>query len=201
MTDLSHEIGGLSADQLALLQARLQRLRRQGGGEGSGRRIVRRERRDDGGEAGAPLSFQQEQLWFLDQLDPGSPAYNQPSAIRLTGALDRGALSRALTEIVRRHEALRTCFRGEAGRPVQVVAPPVPFPLPQIDLSAVPAAARPAALRSLLRDRARRPMDLERGRLIRAALVPSGSPLTTSHWITTAPTALAAESAAGEHEP
>jgi amino acid adenylation domain-containing protein/non-ribosomal peptide synthase protein (TIGR01720 family) len=166
MSDLSSAIGGLSADQLALLQARLQRLRRQGG-EGGARRIVRCER--DGG--GAPLAFQQEQLWFLDQLDPGSSAYNQPSAIRLTGVLDRGALRRALDEIVRRHEALRTVFSSAEGRPVQVILPPAPFPLPQIDLSAAPAAARPAALRRLLRDRARQPMDLERGPLIRAALV------------------------------
>ena len=113
MTDLTTEIGDLSAEQLALLQARLQRLRRKEGEEGA-RRITRRE----GGSDGAPLAFQQEQLWFLDQLGPGSSAYNQPSGVRLTGVLDRGALGRALDEIARRHEALRTVFRHEGGRPV-----------------------------------------------------------------------------------
>jgi amino acid adenylation domain-containing protein/non-ribosomal peptide synthase protein (TIGR01720 family) len=166
MIDLSAEIGDLSAEQLALLQARLQRLRRKEGEEGA-RRISRRE----AGSDGAPLAFQQEQLWFLDQLDPGSSAYNQPSGVRLTGALDRGALGRALREIVRRHEALRTIFRAEGGRPVQGILPSGPFPLPLIDLSAAPAAARPAALRDVLCERVRQPMSLERGPLIRAALV------------------------------
>src|SRR3982750_916676 len=69
--------------------------------------------RPRGGGGPAPLSFAQERLWFIDRLEPGSAAYNLPMAWRLEGALDEAALERALGEIVRRHEALRTTF-GEA---------------------------------------------------------------------------------------
>ncbi|MES1243275.1 MAG: amino acid adenylation domain-containing protein [Acidobacteriota bacterium] len=160
MTDLSN----LSAEQMALLHARLQRLRRKEG-EGGSRRILRREP-----DAEAPLSFQQEQLWFLDQLDPGSAAYNQPSAIRLSGEVDESALLRALEEIVRRHEALRTTFHAEQGRPAQRVAPPGDFDVPVVDLSHVEEEDRPALLRRLLSERAGRPMDLKNGPLVRATL-------------------------------
>src|SRR4051812_45927736 len=66
-----------------------------------------------------PLSFAQEGLWFLEQLQPGNTAYNLSAAYRLRGALDIDALRRALDEVVRRHESLRTSFRVEQGRPVQ----------------------------------------------------------------------------------
>ncbi|MGA2843054.1 MAG: condensation domain-containing protein, partial [Steroidobacteraceae bacterium] len=68
-----------------------------------------------------PLSFAQERLWFLGELDPGSALYNIPVALSLDGALDVAALQRSLDEVVRRHEALRTRFETVAGRPVQVV--------------------------------------------------------------------------------
>src|SRR5918994_6812467 len=70
-----------------------------------------------------PLSFAQQRLWFLHRLDPASPAYNIPAALRLRGRLDVAALQRSLAEIARRHEALRTTFAEMDGRPVQVVAP------------------------------------------------------------------------------
>ncbi|HVR99834.1 MAG TPA: condensation domain-containing protein, partial [Thermoanaerobaculia bacterium] len=84
----------------------------------------------------APLSYAQRRLWFLDRFDPGSPAYNIAAAIHLSGPLDAAALTGALEEIVRRHEALRTTFREEDGEPVQVVSPPGGMALPLIDLSA-----------------------------------------------------------------
>ncbi|HEY0169639.1 MAG TPA: amino acid adenylation domain-containing protein, partial [Pyrinomonadaceae bacterium] len=76
-------------------------------------------------DAGLPLSFGQQRLWFLHQLDPTTPLYNIPGATRLTGQLDVAAMGRCFAEIVRRHESLRTTFEtDEAGRPVQVIGPP-----------------------------------------------------------------------------
>ena len=70
-----------------------------------------------------PLSFAQQRLWFIDQLDPGNSAYNFPAAVRLTGPLDLAALQKSLNEIVKRHEVLRTTFVTVEGRPVQVIDP------------------------------------------------------------------------------
>ena len=103
-------------------------------------------RRDDAGgisRRGAwpgelPLSFGQEQLWFLDRFAPGLPAYNIPLALRLSGPLDRAALERALGELITRHEALRTrLVPGPGGRPAQVIGPPPEtVPLDVTDLAA-----------------------------------------------------------------
>ena len=84
-----------------------------------------------------PLSFAQERLWLIDRLEPGGAVYNTPMASRLEGALDEAALERALGEIVRRHEALRTVFAEVDGSPVQVIAPFGGFALPVEDLSAL----------------------------------------------------------------
>ena len=72
-----------------------------------------------------PLSFAQQRLWFLDKLEPDNPLYNVPYVVRLNGALNVGAMERALNQIVARHEALRTTFRVVSGSPVQVIAPSV----------------------------------------------------------------------------
>ena len=82
-----------------------------------------------------PLSFAQQRLWFLDQFEPGSPLYNIPFAIQLNGELDLPALSRALDELVRRHEGLRTCFKERNGEAVQVILPPSPMKLELDDLT------------------------------------------------------------------
>ncbi|HVR98866.1 MAG TPA: amino acid adenylation domain-containing protein, partial [Thermoanaerobaculia bacterium] len=119
-----------------------------------------------------PLSFAQERLWFLDQLDPASPAYNLPAAVRLSGPLSRPVLAAALTEIVRRHESLRTTFgRIGPGEPVQVIAAPGPLKLPVVDLSGLPAPAREPEELRLANEEAQRPFDLERGPLLRVTLV------------------------------
>ncbi|HEX2077792.1 MAG TPA: amino acid adenylation domain-containing protein, partial [Longimicrobium sp.] len=88
-----------------------------------------------------PLSFAQERLWFLDRMEPGSALYNMPCALRLRGALDAAALERALGEVVRRHESLRTVFREVDGAPVQVIVPFAPLALRVDDLSALDAEA------------------------------------------------------------
>jgi amino acid adenylation domain-containing protein len=121
-----------------------------------------------------PLSFAQQRLWFIDQLEPGSAAYNIPFPLRLRGALDVRALAGALTEIVRRHEALRTVFGEASGEPVQVIRPAAPFPLPVVDLGRLPVDAREAEARRLAAADAARPFDLARGPLLRAALLRIG---------------------------
>ncbi|HYG62804.1 MAG TPA: amino acid adenylation domain-containing protein, partial [Thermoanaerobaculia bacterium] len=122
------------------------------------------------GEGGLPLSFAQQRLWFLHQLDPDSTAYNMPVAVRLAGELDRPALERALREVVRRHEALRTTFRQVDGRAVQVIAPWPDLALPLVDLAGLGTAREAEALR-LATSESRRPFDLERGPLFRPVLL------------------------------
>ena len=122
--------------------------------------------------AQAPLSFAQERLWFLDRLEPGTTAYNVPAALRLRGPLDVAALDRALEELVRRHEALRTVFLEVDGRPVQVVDEPGRWRVERADLSAAPD--REAALRERVRAHAERPFDLACGPLFRAERVRMG---------------------------
>jgi pristinamycin I synthase-3/4 len=126
-----------------------------------------------GRDAPLPLSFSQQRLWFLAELEPESPLYNLPAAVRMRGELDEAALRRALGEIVRRHEALRTVFRaGPDGAPVQeVTAAPAEFPLPVADLRAFPAAWARAEVLRLAADEAEAPFDLRADPLLRALLV------------------------------
>jgi amino acid adenylation domain-containing protein len=118
-----------------------------------------------------PLSFGQERLWFLAQLDPDSPAYVVPLALRLAGALNADALERALAEIARRHEVLRTTFVADEGRPAQVIHPPAPVPLPRTSLAALSPEERERAVRAEAEAEARRPFDLAAGPVWRAHLV------------------------------
>ncbi|HEX2091511.1 MAG TPA: amino acid adenylation domain-containing protein [Longimicrobiaceae bacterium] len=121
-----------------------------------------------------PLSFAQERLWFLDRLEPGSALYNVPAALWLRGPLDAPALERALGEVVRRHEALRTTFEQVVGVPAQVIAPFAGFTLPVEDLSALDQAVREAAVRQRVAEVAARPFDLAAGPLFRARLLRLG---------------------------
>ncbi len=146
-----------------------------------------------------PLSFAQQRLWFLDQLETDSPFYNIPIAVRMTGTLDLAALESSFNEIVRRHETLRTTFQTRDGRPSQVIAPSLTIALPVIDFqgnncetpwppvsgastcesddgrpqSAAPTVASAATTRikELMLEEARRPFDLAQGPLLRATLL------------------------------
>ncbi|WP_164021878.1 non-ribosomal peptide synthetase, partial [Pyxidicoccus trucidator] len=118
-----------------------------------------------------PLSFAQQRLWFLDQFIPDSALYNMPAPLRLEGTLDTAALERSLTELVRRHEVLRTSFPSEAGQPLQVIASPSPLSLERVDLSALPAAEREDEARRLIEAECRKPFSLARGPLLRALLL------------------------------
>jgi amino acid adenylation domain-containing protein len=118
-----------------------------------------------------PASFAQQRLWFLDHLQPGSPLYNMPAAVRLRGALDVEALGHALQQVVNRHESLRTRFELVDGGPVQVVGPALELPLSRDDLSSLPEAERETELRRRAREEARRPFNLARGPLLRVTLL------------------------------
>lgn len=133
-----------------------------------------------------PLSFAQERMWFFDQLTPGSSDYNVPLAIRLLGPLDVPVLERSLSEIIRRHEVLRTTFTTVEGRPVQVIAPAIPVPIPIVDLRRLPEVERDAEVGRLALAEADRPFDLARGPLLRVTIVRLGDAehvllLTTHH--------------------
>ncbi|MEW5930744.1 MAG: amino acid adenylation domain-containing protein, partial [Gemmatimonadota bacterium] len=148
-------------------RAHLRRLlRRRADGRREEQRI-----RPRAGDGPVPLSFAQQRLWFIQQLDPASSAYNMPYPLRLRGALDVAALERAVTEMVRRHESLRTVFAATAGEPVQVVRPAGPVRLPVLDLSGLPPAARDAATRRRVAEESARPFDLARGPLLRVVVL------------------------------
>jgi amino acid adenylation domain-containing protein len=119
-----------------------------------------------------PLSFSQQRLWFLDQLEPGSLAYNLAPAYQLTGRLDVRALERTVNEIIRRHEALRTVFKSVDGQPHQVILPSLTVKVPVIDLREIVSdAERAAEVRRLFTAEAQRPFDLFRGPLLRVTLL------------------------------
>src|SRR5204862_8005650 len=100
----------------------------------------------------APLSFAQQRLWFLEQLEPGSAFYNIPEAVAVDGPLRLPALAAAVTELVRRHGALRTVFGDLAGRPYQKVLPAVDVPLPEVDLAALSGGRAESSLEALVRE-------------------------------------------------
>ena len=121
-----------------------------------------------------PLSFAQQRLWFLEQLVPGNPFYNVPTAVRLSGPLNITALEQTFNEIVRRHEALRTSFQMVEGQLVQVLAPHLNVPLPVVDLEQLPTTAREQAVRQLTAQAAQRPFALAIGPLLRVQLLRLG---------------------------
>ena len=132
-----------------------------------------------------PLSFAQERLWLVDQLDTGSSVYNLSMAVRLEGSLQTAALEQSLAELVRRHESLRTSFVEIDGQPVQVTAATMTLPLPIVNSSGINVDATA----QVVREESTRPFDLARLPLLRARLVQLSSRehalvLTLHHIIT-----------------
>jgi amino acid adenylation domain-containing protein len=123
----------------------------------------------------APLSFAQQRLWLLNQLDPESPAYNVSFALDVGGKLNVEALCQALREFVRRHEPLRSSIRVEGSRPVQEVGDFIDFEVPIIDVSALPIDEREAAAGRLAQAEARRIFDLSRPPMVRARFLRASS--------------------------
>ncbi len=162
MADFSRRLAELSDDKRSLLERVLRR-----DGQASSVPVLPR-----GASAGRsiPLTFTQESLWFMCQLASDSTLYNLPSAVRLRGELDRGALERALREIVRRHEILRTRFLAEGGKPKQDILAEMPFSIPLVDLGDHPAHEREDRARTIALDDAQRPFDLAEGPLFRFSL-------------------------------
>jgi amino acid adenylation domain-containing protein/non-ribosomal peptide synthase protein (TIGR01720 family) len=126
---------------------------------------------DSGSTKTAPQSFAQQRLWFLGQLAPGASLYNTMAVLPLRGVLDLGALERALGELVRRHESLRTTFGARDGEPIQIVAPPAPVRVSVVDLRGLSRHRRQAELQRLRRVETAQPFDLARGPLVRFTLV------------------------------
>ncbi|HEX6292477.1 MAG TPA: amino acid adenylation domain-containing protein [Herpetosiphonaceae bacterium] len=157
MSDMFNRIADLSPQKRELL-AKLLKSR---GVDPSRLPIVPR----TGDRSTAMLSFAQQRLWFLNQLEPGNPFYNVPTVVRFRGPLDSRAFERALNTVVERHEALRTVFPIVEGQPVQRILPALSVPLAIIDMPVT------ATVRDLARAEIQRPFDLAQGPLLRALLL------------------------------
>ncbi len=161
--DATSRGAGLSPSKRALLE---RMLRGKSAAEAPVHTIPRRSRAQ-----ASPLSFAQQRLWFIHQIDPASPAYNVPSALRLRGRLDPGLMQRCLEEVARRHESLRTRFETREGAPAQVIEAEACIDLPVVDLTHLPLPAREIEAGRLAAEEASAPFDLARGPLMRARLV------------------------------
>src|SRR5215217_4230891 len=161
MSSTSKGMFELSGKRRALLEALLSE---QGIKSPGVERIPRRE------ESGpAPLSFAQQRLWFLDQFEPGNPAYNLLNTVLLQGKLDTVALEKSFSEVIRRHEALRTTFDVRDGKPVQIIASPKPFNLQVVDIRHLLEAERETVVQNLIKQQTS--FDLKLGPLLRITLV------------------------------
>ena len=165
--DINQRRSALSAEKQALLRERLR---------GAGRTTQDRSSQTIPKQSTASkvLSFSQQRLWFLDQLVPGSPFYTESSALRMRTAISVPAFQRALNEVIRRHEVLRTTFPLIGEQPAAIVSPDANVPVHVEDLTTMPFAQRDAEVLRLATDDVRLPFDLERGPLLRVTLVRLG---------------------------
>ena len=162
MTDIAKQISGLSPDKRQLLERYLKT-------EGLNlANVILPQKRDTNM---FPLSFAQQRLWFLDQLEPGTAVYNIPDTHYFFGPLNLDALERSLSELIRRHETLRTTFQSPKGEPVQVIAEAQPQKLEITDLSHLPEPERDAEAGRMADEAAEKPFDLTRGPLFRFRLL------------------------------
>jgi amino acid adenylation domain-containing protein len=167
VSEASNKLAGLSREQLDQL---IRKLKAKDGApqRAAGGTLPRR----SGDRSRAPLSSSQRRLWLIDQLQPGSAAYNLSTVLTLRGALDPHALERSLAGIVARHEVLRTRYlRTESGEPEQVIDPPPRWVLPAIDLGGLPPALARATAEARALEDARRPFDLAAGPIARFRLL------------------------------
>jgi len=125
-------------------------------------------------EGDLPLSFAQQRLWFLDQLAPDTSAYTIAARRRFHGPLDQTALANALTELVRRHESLRTTFPNQDGEPVQRISDPAPVTLDTVNLEHMPQGERASAALRVTWETIQRPFDLAHDPLFRSVLIRLG---------------------------
>ncbi len=168
----------LSPEKLQLLQRRLQGA---AGKSAQESKIPARKQADmegSSGQAMLPLSFAEERLWFIDQLEPDSALYNIPFGLRLKGILNPAVLQRCLNEILLRHETLRAHFESNGEHPVQIIKAAVPLEMPLEDLSGLPEGRRESEAMRICKAEARRPFDLTRDILFRVRLFQLG---TTDH--------------------
>lgn len=119
----------------------------------------------------APLSFAQQRLWIIDQLEPGNPAYNISQAMHLTGTINIISLQQSLYEIVRRHEVLRSAFIIMDKEPVQIITSPKHLPLPVIDISPLSQVDQEREGRRLVDEQIQQPFDLTQPTLFRSILL------------------------------
>ncbi|MEM7357234.1 MAG: condensation domain-containing protein, partial [Acidobacteriota bacterium] len=164
MTELKDRFAELPAARQKLLLRRLKEKRQR-----QSDRLPTSAKRQSGEPF--PLSASQERLWFLEQLTPGTAAYNIPNALRLTGELDTPTFEAALRAMVRRHESLRTIFPASDDQAEQKILPQVEIDLPVIDLSRLDEAASEPLARRLIHQVAGRAFDIAHGPLLSAGLI------------------------------
>ncbi|MEM9905083.1 MAG: condensation domain-containing protein, partial [Cyanobacteria bacterium P01_D01_bin.44] len=165
MSNLIKDIASLSPEKRELL---IQRLKQKRGTLSPQTPKIRPQSRESGAY---PLSFAQQRLWFLEQLEPGNPFYNQPAAAYLTGTLNLAVLEQSLNEVGRRHGALRTTFSLIEEKPVQVIQPTLNLRLPVIDLRELPQAKAESQVRHLVAEEGQRPFNLSASPLLRGMLL------------------------------
>ena len=163
MSELKQRIAGMSIDRRALLEQRLLQARRL---QRTQPTIPQRQSTD-----ATWLSFGQQQMWFLDQLTPGTSTYNIPDAMQISGPLDVSALERALQVIVGRHEVLRTHLASVDGSPVPVAEEHWSIKVSVIDVRSSSQEDRAAEAKKIILQEARKPFDISQDLMLRAVVV------------------------------